>query len=104
MTAVCGPAPPPSGTCAVSHGGVAILSRLPLTLRIVRPAELLPWITKGRILPAYVLAPSTYFLLIVIYGYPVGHKDRPANDQMLHDVLTWSASVKAAVLITGDSE
>ena len=39
---------------------------------------------------------------LLIYGFFVGHTMRAATERMLHDAFAWSASMKAAVIVTGD--
>ena len=53
--AVFGVPPPPSPTFSVSLGGLAVLTRLPITVRKVHPPELVKWEEEGRILVADVI-------------------------------------------------
>ena len=99
---VFGPAPPPSPTFDVSPGGLAVISKLPISLRRLHPPELDRWDSSGRVVVVQVVNGRDGFIIVAVYGYPLSHVEHGTNESLLTDSLVWSGKTKAPVLMAGD--
>ena len=100
--AVFGVPPPPSPTFSVRPGGLAVVTKLPLSVRKVHPPELSYWEEAGRIVIADVIDGDAHLYVLAIYGYAPSHEEHTANDSLLTECMAWAGRQKVCVLFTGD--
>ena len=94
--------PGPSPNFRVSPGGTAIAARAPLVIRMLEPQVLSKWMDMGRLVACQLISFSCSFLVVSLYGIPIGHPLKSANDWLLADTVCWSASMNMPTLIGGD--
>ena len=82
-----GPPPPPSPTFAVSPGGLAVFSKLPISLRKLHPLELEQWDASGRLVVVQVVHGKDGFVIVAVYGFPLSHGEHGTNESLLTDAL-----------------
>ena len=75
-----------------SPGVVALLSRLPLSLRRLHPAPLHKWNAMGRILMGEAYIGSISVVLVGIYAFAPSHPDFATNDELCVDVFAWAGA------------
>ena len=94
--------PGPSPTCSVSHGGVAIIVREPMSAIMLHPPEVMHWIQESRVVVAQVIIQSWVGVLVSVYGYAEGHAQRQANERLLADTFKYLSSLKVPAVLAGD--
>ena len=96
------PPPPPSPNFRSSPGGTALAARRPIALRSLEPPILDKWRDMGRAVICQAILPSSSFLFLSLYGIPVGHDLKSANDWFLADALSWANTMNMPTMICGD--
>ena len=97
-----GEPPPASPTFSAAPGGVALLSRLPFSLRRLHPAPLHKWNSMGRILVGEAYIGSISVVLVGIYAFAPSHPDFATNDELCVDVCAWAGAQKCCLMVAGD--
>ena len=96
------PPPPPSPNFKTSPGGTAIAVKIPYSIRAVDPLPLARWVDMGRVVTGRLISTDACFLLVCVYGIPVGHPQKQANDLLVSDVLAWTQTLNMPLLLAGD--
>ena len=95
--------PPPNATSSVSQGGTAIFVKSPLVASPLTAPGCDRWRSRGRARVAKVCDPSgSCIVIIAAYGFPPGHQDRGANEEMFKDLLGTLTSLTCPSILVGD--
>ena len=97
-----GDAPPPTATFSVSCGGLAIFTKLPLSIMRVYPEALAHWSAMGRLLVTKISAGTKSILVAALYGFAPSHEDFHANDDLIGTVMSWISGQKVMAVLAGD--
>ena len=89
VSSVWGPPSPPTPSCSMAPGGVAVFAREPWTVKPEPVAALEKWRLRSRLVVTRVCGPSKWnFILICLYGFADGHPEKGANDDLLPPQLS----------------